>query len=546
MSLVERFILSSAVFFGTIPFIGVLLGWIGFIHWWTVLSISLVFAFVFFMRYKLDDKSTRYALYALLVFVIFSSIMFYGTFKYGWLEDDDPYGYAVVTQYISEKGTFMKPADLYLENYAEPDSVGYSVFMAAWYDLFGNMNFVLKFFNTLIVCLALLWFFVFSKKLFNDERTAFYITLVLACLPSFLTHFIFATPLALALFFPAFALLSDLKPENYSFCVFIIASILVTHHLTGLVFGLFFMVFWFFEKRTVPVFFAGLVGFILSLAYWIPELVKYGFDGMMRQLGITSVSNIVGTADKLYGIKDLLVVSTNNLINTSIGWGCAIILLLILSWLSFKTYKEQKFLLVWFVMGIVGILSVYLPWKLMPFRWWSFVAIPVALIAGYELNIWSLKTKLYQQVIFLFLFALLICFSAYPKTVINTSTWGPSGSLQQPGVLDAHLWMKDNLPVNTPVFSFHTASKLQGFNMWSCDWCRDEIVFKQGFPVRVDELHDFLVTKHYEYFIVPTSWYVAKYGEDNTAQQMSEINKGVLSFWFPVFDNGLVKIWKVI
>ena len=50
----------------------------------------------------------------------------------------------------------------------------------------------LKFFNALIISLGILFFFFAAKRFTNNKRVALISTAVLAFIPSFLSHFIWA------------------------------------------------------------------------------------------------------------------------------------------------------------------------------------------------------------------------------------------------------------------------------------------------------------------------------------------------------------------
>jgi len=547
MNVLEKLVLSSAVFLGAIPLVGVLFSWLHIFGWY-VLPPCLGIGLATFFMLENNEKVGKNWVWLGILFVLFSTVMFYGSFKYDWLEDGDPYGYALVASYVEEKHSFVKPTDLYLENYAEPDSIGYSLFIASWHSVIGRMNFVMKFFNALIISLSLLWCYCFSKKLFGNERKALFATFILFAIPSYLTHFIFATTLAVALFFPAFYFVMKSK-DQWWFALpagILIGSILVTHHLSGLVFGIFLVVYWLFDRNKY-VFASGLAGVLLAMTYWVPVLIRYGIDGFKTQIGITSATSITGTGDVLYTFKHFFFASGENMINVSYGWGAFIFLLVIVGIaMTFIKKREghHKVVWAWFAISLIGVLAVYLPYKLMPFRWWVYLAIPVALISGEALYNLASSKKIGFLMLAVWVGGVL-AFSAVPKMELNTAVWGPSASLQHPGVLDAHLFMMNNFPDQTRVFSFHTASKLQGFNMWSCDWCADEILFKQRFPVRDYELQEFVygLNARYEYVFVPVSWYVGKYGEDNTEQQIRYLEGS--DYFTKVYQNQNAIIYKV-
>lgn len=546
----ELIVIMLGLFLALIPIAGVMLNFFGLVKSIFLFSLCFVLIVVFFFKIISLElvRPSKSTILAYCLFFVMFLIFTIGSFSYPWLEDDDPYGYAVVASYIHEKGTFSKQADIYLDNYIEPNTVGYPILLSSFYGIFGDMNFTLKFINALVISLALLFFFFLVKELFKDEVYALLSMFVLACLPSFLTHFIFATSFAMMIFILAFYFVVRSREEPLFVvpAILSIAGLLVTHHLVGFVFGLFFIIYLcFYREKNVLLCGAG--GVMLSCLFWIPNLIKYGIEGVMNQLGINSVSNIVGTGDKLYGIKDFFFASKYNLINVPIGWGIMIFLLVIAFLVYFvfcynKLHKNHKLVFMWFLLALLGLLSVYLPVKFMPFRWWTFLAIPVAIMAAFFINYGFIKKK------YLIVGTLILCIiatSGIQKVQLNTMEWGPSGSLMQNGMLQGHLWLKDNLPHNTAVFSFHSANKLQGFNMFSCEWCEADMEIKEEFPVSLEKLHLFLKLNDYEYFIAD-SWYVAKYGENKTKEFMNQFNANTTDLFQPIFNNEGIVIFKVI
>jgi hypothetical protein len=552
----EDIIITISIFLGIIPIIGILLGYINAFYWPVVLIvISIITAFIAWKIYSKDNLKMPSVpmILAIVITALFFGMMFKGAFNQPWLEDHDPYGYAIDSLYIAEEHTTLKDKEVLKGGYLEPDPPGYSVFMAFFYQTTGDMNRTLKFMNVLILSLGILCSFLFFKEFMQDEWKALAAMFVLACIPSFLTRFIFATALAVSLFFPALycTLKSKDNPHYLLPAVLLIASILVTHHLSGFAFGIFFIIMWLFYRET-NMFLCGLLGVLLSLSFWIPNFMRYGYSGIIEHFGLgagESITNIVGSASRAYSFGDFIWAPAQNMINTSTGWGPFILILVIVGMIPVfykgALFIEKKYLgiaSVWLLVSLIAVNAFRLPFMLMPFRWWTFLAVPVAVMVA-EALYWLYHQKGWGLIVVAIAVIGILITSAYPKYQINTNQWAPSASLMYPGLMEGHIWIMDNLPAGTHIYSFNQGPKLAGFNMYYCAWCKDDLIVEDSFlDITPAETNDYLKEKGYEYLLLD-SWYFDRFDKNLTGPRINDmVNSGVFDM---VYNNEGIVLLEV-
>lgn len=545
--LYESLIMKIGIFLGMIPILGILLGYIHLIYWWILIPLIILPLTLIIIR---EDKkiTTPTKQFILVCFIVLASLLMFsrGAFQQQWLEDGDPYGYAVVTEYISETHSQVKNPNLYLSNYAEPDPVGYSILMSIIHQITNRMEWTLKVVNIFIISFGLFFCFYFFKHFIGNETKALITTFFLAAIPSFLTRFIFATPYAVILWFPAFYCIEKIKerPIWTVPSIFIIASILVTHHLVGFVFGLFFLVYFIFN-RSIFVLISGVGGFLLSLvSFWIPIFIKYSWEGMKEHMGITSATSIAGTADKVYHLTDFIFTSGQNMINTSIGWGVIISLLLIIGLLVIIKSKNELFKkdyirisFIWLCISLIGVNATLLPIKLMPFRWWTFLAIPVCILASE--GAYSLMSIKKSRILIIFIILVgVILSSGVPKYNINAAyPWFPQQSVAE--MLPGLLALKE-LPTNTPVFSFSGNHIVISFDKYTCVWCNDEEEFRKDFLMHSPEdIKRFMIQHNYKYLFFHIR-YFTEFGIEETTKKLNELEDSKLFFPYKTGEGYLI------
>ncbi len=297
---------------------------------------------------------------AAAIVIFLASLFMYvsGAFKYPYLEDDDPWGHATAAKYVSiEKTAFDSP---YLNfQYMDPYPPGYDMALGILHQSSQSVYWTLKFFNALLISLSIIFFFFFAKEFLGSRAKALFATFVLASVPAYLSHFIWAPVLAMAVFSQSMYALEMIKHDKRWWIVAAVcfASLLLSHpthavNLTGFV-AIFVFVKLISSGRSAWLkgnlsYFKALVGgALLSLFWWAFNLkgfaslakggLRSGTDAALQQIQsspnilaklwriITQVFNAEGgTATRAYAFKDFVVAQSQNLINNPVGFGIVV------------------------------------------------------------------------------------------------------------------------------------------------------------------------------------------------------------------------------
>ncbi|MBD3249366.1 hypothetical protein GF336_04950 [Candidatus Woesearchaeota archaeon] len=279
-----------------IPFFGVIFNLISIpLHWISFLILSaVIFSSASYLRKNtlLEDlrslnlkrfrlkRSHIYTFFILIIFAVSAYMYVSGSFNYPWFEDGDPYSYAAASKYISLKKTYSAP--YYFTHFAEPYPQGYSIFMGVLNQTNDSIYWTLKYFNALIVSFSILFFFYFAKKLTKRTSSAFWASFILAAIPAWVSHFVFALNFNMALMFLVFyAFFSVKEDKRWKYPgAFFYAAILMTHFYTGFIISVILIIAYIlrvlvykdFSKDYLDIM---VVGFLLSLMFWVPALARY-------------------------------------------------------------------------------------------------------------------------------------------------------------------------------------------------------------------------------------------------------------------------------
>jgi hypothetical protein len=159
-------------------------------------------------------KSTLYIIISIVLAVILMGVYLKGSFNYPWLEDGDPWEHASGTLYVAEEKTYHRSPEEVLNpliHYLEPYPPVYDAIMGMMRQTYQDTNWILKFFNVLMISLGHLWFYFFVKEFTKNKEIALVSTFALVVTPCFLGHFIWSTTLAMVLYFPAFYCIEKLR-----------------------------------------------------------------------------------------------------------------------------------------------------------------------------------------------------------------------------------------------------------------------------------------------------------------------------------------------
>ncbi len=541
------------------------------IDWKLFLILSLLYPLFIFVNQirkkelklpKFKFKLTKSNISIVLVVIIFFfclNMYVGGAFKYPYLEDDDPWDHALSVKYISLEKTVYEPQDFDF-HYIDPYPPGYDLLMGVLHQTSPSLNWTLKFFNGLIISLGILFFYFFAKIFIGNRNKALFATFILALIPSYFTHFIWATSLAIMLFFPAMYCLEMIKRDKKWIypSIIIISSILLVHPSQAIKLGIMFGIYWLvkaiIEKNLLKeILIAGIGGLLLSFVWWLGKWKSMFFSQTITGADITTSTTIfskiqsvfsptAGTATKSYSFNDFFIAKPFGGINIHLGWGIFVTFLVFIGLIYiFMKYKEAlkkegswvAVTLVWFIFTFLGTNSMTfnLPFGLFAFRFWLLLAIPVALIC--PLGLWYLF-KLAKKVRIPYLLVLFIILlgtfstAGYQKYNQNhNAIWPPGASWTSNEEIQGYLWLK-TLPPNTKVFSYLTTDKFViGLDKYSCEWCDNVIMFRENIlDKNVSQLYSFLKSNDYEYIIISGMAYKSfgqKFGENKTKETITNL-----------------------
>lgn len=573
----ERNLMRVGIGLGVFPVLTVILNLLRIpLDWKIFFSLSLIVpitSLIFMVKKKQIvfpkklkiTKSTIFILVVLLLFLATFFMYHRGAFVYPYLENDDPWEHAKGIKYVSIEKTAEGPqieGNLRFLGYLDPYPPGFEVLMGVLHQTSSSLNWTMKFFNALIISLSIIFFYFFAGIFMGDRKKALFSTFVLAAIPCYLSHFIWAHSLIPPLFIVSMYCLENIKNDKKWIipAVLVIGGICLTHMLQpiklGILFGLYFITKSILQKKFLKYeFFAIMGGYLISFLWWgfkwnamwgvrLGEGVVEGGTEIAKQGGINLLIKIItslpsifnaegGTATRAYTFSDFFIARSQNMINNPIGIGIVISLLsivgLIYIFIKIRNWKEEKnqwmlVCLIWFIFLFLFVNSdtFNLPIGFAAFRMWMLLAIPVALLASE--GAWFLmglgkKVKINKSIILVILVVGILATSGYQKYSLNTAMWPPGKSWISYDELDGWSWMKDNLPVNTKVYSLSDPARVMGFDMFACVWCEDFIEFNKGILEKdTKDIHQWLKKDGYEYLILSNKdfkRYNREYGEEN-------------------------------
>lgn len=584
----ERNIMRVGIGLGVLPILAVILNLVRIpLDWKIMLVLSLAIPVIYlinhFRNIKLANpfkvsKSNVYIFIVLLMFLALFGMYHKGSFAYPYLEDGDPWLYAVAAKYIAVHDTYSKPVDMFgseyeISHYTEPYPAAYNILMGILHQTSPSINWTLKFFNALMLSLSLVFFYFFVKRFSQNKNLALASTFVMLVIPCFLGHFIFSQVLGVMLFFPALYCLAMIEDDKkWAFVSAApIASILFSQLVTAAVFAIIFAVPYFivilFKKKELRKYFilAGLLGAALSLSYWGEMVYKFGYEGVRYQnsMGSQTPFKVGGTLGDIYGWDDfiygayygnsLFSIRWANAIDSPIGLGWFLFALLLISFVlviiqARKIVGEKPWLLIstiWLILTYVNIRSGALPVGFVPHRSWTFFAIPVSIIAGYGIIaiLSLLESKEKKALALVVVITLLLVTSGYPKYYVNTVPW-PQHRLfpDMNGELGGYLWL-NGLPVDTMVTSLcRTDDVVIGFDkMSTAQWDRSQIDFKKHLVNYSSvEISEHLKKNKYQFAVIDSQC-VERFGINETNTKLNEmVGSGLFISVLPQNFNGIV------
>ncbi|MCK4730465.1 MAG: hypothetical protein KAT28_04050 [Candidatus Aenigmarchaeota archaeon] len=517
-------------------------------------------------KLKLNFSNIAYKNYLIvgLITLAFFYVYLTGAFGYPYLEDDDPWGHAVAAKYVSMEHTYTQPDHLPI-HYLEPYPPFYASMMGVLHQVHPeSVQWVLKFFNVLLITLGLPFAYIWLRKFTKSDNIALTGTFLLAVLPCFMNHFIWAQTLALVLWFPALYSIEKMKEEKNKKWVVVailtISAILITQPSVAVVFGLFYASYFFVEfaiqflkkeskfniikvfknKEIKYLFLGGLLGLSLALSiYWIPVINSQGLEEVLSSMGATEDffkdMSVYAIGGDLYGIQDFAIAPNVSKMDQATGLGLVIFILLLFSVLVLLYQRKKlitprnKYLLVsllWLIIGFIGIEGNALPYKLMPHRFWVFFAIPVVVLVAWSIILIynsTKKDKAASYIIISLIFVGILVTSAYPKYVVQTSQWPPGVGWISNEQIQGYVGLKE-LPPNTMVYSLCKNPKtVIGVDKMDYTWIKEiEDYKKVALNDTIDNNYKFLKKYDYSYLIIDGGC-VKDFGLNQTNLKIQEI-----------------------
>jgi hypothetical protein len=563
---IERWVMTAGFGLAAFAVLSIFLNLIRIqLHWIIFLVLSLIFPVYCIYRHvskhglklylspKLRlSKSTVYAILAILIFIVFFSVYHKGAFTYPYLEDDDPWLHAVAAKYVAVHKTFSHDPSIQI-SYIEPYPPSYAILMGVLHQTNTDIIWNLKFFNVLILSLGVLFFFFFAKEFFGSSRKAIFATFIIAVIPCFMSHFIWASSLAIILFFPVLYAAERVRHDKnwWVLCAIGIAAILLSQPSNAAIFGIIFIIYWAVKAVTFKsfqkhLFLAGILGVFLAFSvFYLPMLFKYGWAGIGSGIGFGKSSLLHFTSAEsggglLYTWADFIFARTASKMDNPVGVGFVLFFLLVLSviLLLYTLLRKPKqilssdnfpsiFTFILLIFTFAGIHGNHLPIQLMPHRFWSIFAIPVALICVegfFTLGRLFEKIRVHRVFIYGALIIGILFTSAYPKYVVETSYWPPGvnwGSMEE---VQGYLSYVAPLPYNTRVFALCSDDfKVLAFDKFAEPWDPKYVSFKNSaINSTARSLSQGLKSMGYSYLVMD-AYCVRKFSINETNDKLMEI-----------------------
>jgi hypothetical protein len=502
-----------------------------------------------------DRKEAVSACVLIAVLAVFFRVYYVGATAYPYLEDTDPWKHAQGVLYVATQHTYavdpLVRAFGGFAFYLEPYPPTFDVLLGVLRQIADSTSWTLKFFNVALVTLALALQYPFCSAYLGSRAKGLFATLLLAALPSFMSHFIWSQSLALCVFpVAAYATLRALEDPSWSICALVtIASLMVTQPVVSLMagvvlIGILLALLWQelpaakrFDATSLPasarMLVVGAAGLAVSFVYWGAQLAKWGLHGIFALKGDEFTT---GWQDA-YSLRQTTLAATifptgeSDRIDQPVGWGLVValalaigladrLLRLLIPLARSKRAWTDLHLVFWFaaLAYVVFSPSLGLPaWG--SARAWAYLAIPVALLAtdGVFLLARLLgrsHPRLEPAAIVAGAVAIFAT-SAPAKLQVETCPWTPGPGWQVDQTeggpvlvgMNGYARMRATLPPNTRVYAVCGGDgRSIGFDMESSPWDPDEAAFRRrGGNITPHETLRFLEEHRYPYFVFDVS-----------------------------------------
>ncbi|MFH1850456.1 MAG: hypothetical protein ABH879_09850 [archaeon] len=501
-------------------------------------------------------KSALSFMGVLLIFMLAFYTYHKGAFAYPWLEDDDSWNHALGAKYVALEKTADEPEGKSVLQYLDPYPPGYDILVGILHQTNSSVSWTLKYFNALIISLSLLFFYFFAGRFTHNRGKALFATFILAAVPPYFTHFIWAHSLVITIFIVLIYALQMLKKDKgwkYPAAV-AYAGVLTTQPTQAIKVTLLVLIYMLIKylvekKHAREIIFSLAAGLALSLSWWAtkwrgmlgvhlgpsdgPIMTQYTSPGLANKI-ISLMKTFAPVPSRIdYDWNSILYVSLQNKINIAVGLGLIVTLLAIFSAgvlllnLIRKKHKTWRIItLVWLIVTLLGVFN--LPFGLYGFRWWLLFCPFMAILCSEGMWFISRLLRKHPQIRVLAFLAVIvgvIATSAIQKYQINTVVWPASpGLMGYPDLIQGYSWLK-TLPPDTGVFGYDgsNSGKIVGFDKYLCLWCDDEMEFYSSMSGRTpEEIASFLKSRGYAYLLLDVESF-QKMGLNETNRRVNEL-----------------------
>ncbi len=519
---VESIVMRVGFGLAALPLVFTVLDAANLLIWYVPLALSLIRPSLDFIRgWRPSLHKPRFgfnASAALLIAALMFTVALYGSYVYPYLEDGDPWEHAVGVKYVSLFHTYTKPEGVYVAHYIKPYPPAYDTLLGLTHQLNTSVSWTMKAFNSVLVGLSYAFAFFFAKKM-AGPRTALFAVLVLAALPPFGSHSIWAHTMAAAALFPVFYSVEHLRSSRRWLVpsAVMLGGSLIMQPLMSFVFGVFLALYALprvLADRSSMKTYASLavLGLLLSMVYWLPIFTNPVGD-------LEGVGAQVSRGDFRIGVKEesnpsaaqVLFPATHGDIFMHEGYGLFAVLLVFMAldhvlrtgtkFLSKNPWFASMFL--WLAFSTFLLHSSDLPVAMWPQRFWGIGAIPLSMLAGFTLaNLGRIRwiPPKFTNHVLAFLVAGLLLTSAYPKLVVQTKQWPSDLGKHMDGDIKAYTTLQYLQP-DMPVYPLCVEDKfVVGMDKLSAPWKPEITGFRDGALYKsAGDIHSFLDEWGFQY-----------------------------------------------
>lgn len=493
-------------------------------------------------------------IFVTILFALHLSLMFYGTNRYEWLEDDDPYDHAVGTYYFkhTQDVSPFKGEEYWQRSYLSPYPPLYDILMGTFFIFTNDLMFTLKFFNALFVASSTIFGFLFFREFLECDRKALFATFLLVVCPSFMSHFIWAQSLAIPLMLAC--LWACMKDGKKWLLLSIIFMILVFLTQPSTVFFMAVLYFPLMIKRDwFKLTSIGVISVLIFMVFFYGvNLLVFGWDNTLTGIGLSegffSNPNIQTSGGEVYSPLELIKAPLSSKIDQATGLGIGIGLLVILGLINFvmffsKAKKNKAYIIsvIWFFCLLILVEGNLFPYKLFPHRAWVFWTIPCVLLA--TIAIWHIMNSFKQKIIkitILIVFIIIILITcAYPKFIVQTSQWPPGTSFANFEEVNDWIKLKGELEGNVLTLCSEEEKPI-AFNLDAIPYDSDIYLFRNelGYTNTLSA-YNFMVSKNTSWFVFDRQC-VTKWGINKTNEMLIDYSR-----LGDMFYNSEIKVFKL-